>query len=256
MSRSLPITLAFENVSIIIAAINETISLRKTVEILYETCALSDIKEIILVVAKKSTPDCLKMGEELRQNAKVPFHVLVQTKPFAGGAYQDAFELAQGSHVVMMASDLETNPGDVHKMIAEAKLYPNAVICTSRWCHGAVFGKGYSRTKYVFNYIFQQIMKVVYGTGLTDWTFGFRLFPRSIVMSIRWEEMRHPFFLETVLKPLSLGFQTREIATSWSPREEGVSQNPFWRNFLYFKTVVKVRFASKETLWRDPSGAS
>ena len=207
MNRPLPVTAAFENVSIIIAAMNETTSLRKTVEILYETCALSDIKEIILVVSKRSTPDCLKVGEELKQEAKIPFLILVQTKPFAGGAYQDAFDQAQGSHFVMMASDLETNPGDVHKMIAEAKLYPDAVICTSRWCRGAIFGKGYSRTKYVFNYIFQQIMKVVYGAGLTDWTFGFRLFPRTIVNSIRWEEMRHPFFLETVLKPLSLGFQ-------------------------------------------------
>ncbi len=230
---------------------NETVSLRKTVQILYETCKLSDLKEIILVVSPKSTPDCLKVGEDLRREAKVPFLVLVQTRPFAGGAYQDAFDHAQGSHVIMMASDLETNPNDVQKLIAEAKRYPDAVICTSRWCSGAVFGKGYSRAKYLANYIFQQIMKVVYGAGLTDWTFGFRLFPRSVVTSIRWEEMRHPFFLETVLKPLSLGFQTREIATSWSPRQEGVSQNPFWRNFLYFKTVVKVRLAPKETLWRE-----
>jgi len=244
-------TVSYSGVSIIIAAINETTSLRKTIDIIYETCDLADIKEIILAVSKKkSTPECLAIGEELRQNARVPFQIFYQTKPFAGGAYRDAFEVTQGSHVIMMASDLETNPEEVKKLIAEAKLHPDSVICTSRWCEGATFGMGYKMSKLVANYVFQKLMKILYGTNLTDWTFGYRLFPRNVVCAIAWEELRHPFFLETILKPLSLGIPAREIPTSWSPRQEGESQNNFWHNFVYLRIALKTRFASESTLWR------
>ena len=44
-------TVSYSGVSIIIAAINETTSLRKTIDIIYETCDLADIKEIILAVS-------------------------------------------------------------------------------------------------------------------------------------------------------------------------------------------------------------
>ena len=247
MKRPLPTTPIFENVSIIIAAMNETTSLRKTVETLYETCKLSDIKEIILVVSKRSTPECLKVGEQLRQEAKVPFQILVQTKPFAGGAYQDAFDQAHGSHVVMMASDLETDPNDVKALIDESRKNPGMIIATTRWLVPGQF-HGYSKIKLVCNWIFQRFFSILYGTHLTDMTYGFRLLPTKMVQAIKWEELRHPFNLETVVKPLRLGVPVSEISTGWKARIEGESQNPFFRNFEYFKTGLLTRFASPASL--------
>ncbi len=253
MNSSIPPTSKFVNCSIIIAAINETVSLRKTVEILYETCDPADIAEIIVAISKRSTPECVQTSKDLEASARVPFHVLVQTRKFAGGAYQDAFETATGSHIIMMASDLETDPRDAVKMIAEAKERPDHVICTSRWTKQGKFGAGYNPVKLVLNYIFQKLMRLFFQVNLTDWTFGYRLFPKEVTRSIKWEELRHPFFLETILKPLRLGVPVREIPTSWTPRVEGVSQNPFWRNFLYFKTVIRVLFGDRSTFLNQPS---
>jgi glycosyltransferase involved in cell wall biosynthesis len=255
MISKIPDTSLFRNVSIIIAAINETISLRKTVEIIYDTCDKNDIAEIILAISKKSTPECVEVCRELEREAKVPFVVLIQKRPFAGGAYQDGFDVCHGSHVIMMASDMETDPRSVPDLIAAAREHPGAIICTSRWQRRGTFGKGYNPLKFVLNYIFQKLMRLIFRVNLTDWTFGYRSFPLRVVEAIKWEEVRHPFFLESILTPLRLGVPTFEISTSWAPREEGVSQNPFWRNFLYFKTAFRIFFSNKTALLK-PSTAS
>jgi len=254
LNPKLPITTAFRNVSIISAAINETVSLRKTLEIIYETCDLNDIAEIIVAASqKKTTQECLQICQELKREARVPFTVLFQTRGFAGGAYRDAFDIARGSHVIMMASDLETDPHSIVHLIAAAKERPNCIICASRWTKQAKFGKGYDPVKYVLNYIFQKLMRLAFWADLTDWTFGYRLFPLEVVKSINWVEQRHPFFLETILKPIRLGVPVCEISTTWSPRKEGESQNPLWRNFLYFKTVFDVLFSNSSTFLKQPA---
>jgi hypothetical protein len=89
---------------------------------------------------------------------------------------------------------------------------------------------------------------MLYGTKLTDLTYGFRVFKIEWVKKIRWEELRHPLLLETMLKPLRLGAKVKEIPTTWKARIEGESHNPFWRNFLYFRIAWTTRFRSEREL--------
>ena len=56
-----------------------------------------------------------------------------QHLPFLGGAIREAFDVARGSHVIVMASDLETDPNDVGKLIAAAEKNASGVVATSRW---------------------------------------------------------------------------------------------------------------------------
>jgi hypothetical protein len=147
----------------------------------------------------------------------------------------------------MMASDMETPPDKVKNFIAEAKQHPDWIITGSRWIRGGGFA-GYSRLKYFLNFIFQHLFSWLYFTNLTDMTYGYRLFPTALLKSIRWEELRHPFLLETIIKPLRLGIKVKEIPTAWKPRSEGDSQNTFLRNFQYFGIGARVRFARREEL--------
>ena len=72
--------------------------------------------------------------------------------------------------------------------------------------------------------------------------------------SIRWEELKHPFFLETALKPLRLKVRFIEIPGHWAARTEGVSQNSFFANFKYFKTAFHNRFLTKDRILKDTYG--
>ena len=147
----------------------------------------------------------------------------------------------------MMASDMETPPERVKDFIREAKNSPDMIITGSRWIKGGGF-EGYSPLKYAFNFIFQRVFQLLYRTRLTDMTYGYRIFPTQLVQSIRWEELRHPFLFETIIKPLRLGVKVVEIPTEWKAREEGGSQNTFMRNFEYFRIGLKTLFYSRKRI--------
>lgn len=240
----------FKNVSILLPAMNETYSLEQSVEIILKTCKDNDILEIIVLLSKKSTKECIEMAQKIKERYPQKIIVHYQTMPFVGGACREGFELARGSHVVLMSSDLETDPHLVCKFIEEEKHNPDEIVTASRWMKGCSF-EGYSKVKWICNFVFQRIVDILYGTKLTDLTYAFRIFPTKLVKKINWEELKHPFFLETALKPLRLKVKFTEIPANWVARTEGESQNSFWENFKYFRIVFKVRFCKKDQLLRN-----
>src|SRR5262249_8233202 len=158
-----------------------------------------------------------------------------------------AFDLCRGSHVVMMASDLETDPNLVRVFADEARQVPERIVTGTRWVKGGGF-EGYNPLKRLLNYVFQKFFSLLYDVNLTDMTYGYRIFPSALVKSIWWEELRHAFLFETLLKPLRLGVKVKEIPAVWSVRKEGESQNTFFRNFEYFPIGLKVRFYKRSSI--------
>ena len=240
-----------ESVTVLLPVINETISLKQTVDIVLRD-AKADILELLIIVCKKTTPEAMAVIAQLQKELGGLVVVLHQTLPFLGGAFRDAFDISRGSHVLMMASDLETDPKDALAIIEEAKKNPAGIVTATRWRAGAAW-EGYSKVKLVCNWVFQHFFSLLYGTHLTDMTFGYRIFPTKLVQAIQWEELRHPFLLETMVKPLRLGVPVAEIPTDWHARIEGESQNPFFRNFVYFRIGIKTRFASRRSILK-PAG--
>ena len=236
----------FESATVILPVMNETVSLEETVKVVLRD-ARHDIAELLIVVCSRTTPDSMAVINRLQQELGSLVIVHHQTLPYLGGALREGFARARGSHVIIMASDLETDPNDVAGLIAEARETPSAVVGTSRWLRGGQF-HGYSPVKLVCNWIFQHFFSLLYCTSLTDMTYGYRILPTRLVQAIRWEELRHPFNLETAVKPLRLGVPVREIPTVWRCRIEGESQNPFLRNLAYFRIGLKTRFASRKSI--------
>lgn len=240
----------FLNVSILLPTLNETFSFLQTVEIILDECNASDVCEFIVIVCdrtKSESMEAIEHGEKLATEKNIPFHILYQTLPFAGGAVQDGIMAAKGSHILMMSCDLETDPHLVKEFIAMAKKYPEDITTASRWLAKGSFD-GYSKIKHILNYFFQKIFSWFYGVKLTDMTFGFRIAPTELFQSIRWEELKHPFFLETALKPIRLGVSFHEIPSNWVARTEGESQNTLLQTFKYLRIAFKARFEKKEDI--------
>jgi hypothetical protein len=242
---------AFVSATIILPVLNETYSLRQTVDIIERTCA-QDVGQYIIMACERTKPDSLAICREITEALGDRCSLHFQNLPFVGGAFRDAFDLVGGSHVVMMSSDLETDPALVQTLIREAKEYPEGVTTASRWIKGGRF-EGYNPVKLTANRLFQIMFSLLYGTRLTDLTYAYRIFPTSLVRRIRWVELKHPFFLETALKPLRLGIPIREIPAVWKARTEGESVNPFMANFTYFRIALRTRFCGKDRILRDGS---
>jgi hypothetical protein len=237
------------SVSVFLPVMDETGSLVKTVEIILADCG-DAIREFLLVVCQRTTPAAREFAAKLVVRFPDKVKIVEQQRPFLGGATQDAFDLATGSHFLMMASDLETPPDRVKEYVAQGRAHPNAIITGSRWIKGGGF-EGYSKLKWFLNFIFQKSFSLMYWTHLSDMTYGFRLIPTALVKAIRWEEVRHPFLFETLVKPLRLGVEVIEIPITWRAREEGVSNNPFMRNFEYFRIGLKTRFYSRDRILKQ-----
>lgn len=247
----------FENLSIILPAMDETYSLMQTVDTIMSTCRREDLAEVIIVVCDRSTPECVKTAQEIesKYGAQIPVTVHHQKKPFVGGAVQEGIEMSKGSHVVLMSSDLETDPNLIREFIRLEKENPDKIVTATRWKKGGGF-KGYNKVKLVANCIFQRLIAILFFVNLSDITYAYRIFPKELMLSIKWEELKHPFFLETALKPIRLGVKFIEIPVKWTARTEGVSQNSFWANFKYFKTAWHVRFMKKEDIVKNEKAVS
>ena len=236
----------FRSATIILPVVNETASLRETVNTIIAENA-NDIEELLIVICGRTTAESRETINEIESRLGPLVHVHEQKLPFLGGAMREAFQLARGSHAVMMASDLETDPRDVKHLISTAKKNPAAIVAASRWRAGGSF-QGYSKVKLACNWAFQKFFSVLYRTRLSDMTYAYRIYPTGLVQSIRWEELRHPFLFESLIKPLRLGVPVMEIPSAWKARSEGESQNTFLRNFVYFRTGIRTRLASRDSL--------
>lgn len=242
----------YKNVTILLPAMDETYSLKKTVDIICDTCSLNDIAEFILILCDRTTKECRDAAEAVvrEYEEKVKIYIHDQTMPFVGGAIREGISLACGSHVIMMSSDLETDPNIVKQFIQKAKEKPDHIITASRWRRGGGF-TSYNKIKLVCNLIFERVIALFYFVKLTDITYAFRIFPTELMQSIEWTELKHPFFLETALKPIRLGVRFIEIPAHWTARTEGASQNSFMANFYYFRTAWRNRFLKKEDILKN-----
>ena len=232
-------------VSVIVPVIDETASLRKTIEIVLSQNR-EHVFEILIIACKKTTQAALDVSGELVREHPGLVQIRYQSRPFLGGAMQDAFAWAAGSHVLMMSSDLETDPETAKEMIAVAQQGYDIVTAT-RWKGSGAF-HGYNPAKYAANLVFQKTFGLLYGTSLSDLTFGYRLFKAELVKKIAWEELRHAFMLETIVKPLRLGARVAEIPTVWRARPEGVSHNQLSNHLAYFRIGLRTLFRRPENL--------
>lgn len=242
---------SFESASVIIPVINETESLRHTVD---QVMSATDgsIGQLIIVICEKTTAASREVCRAIKEQFKDLTLIHEQRKPFLGNAIREAFELASGSHTVMMASDLETDPQTLPHLLQKAKERPQAVVTASRWMDRSSF-EGYGGGRILLNYLFQRIAQILYRTSVSDLTFGYRVFPTELVKAIRWDGQRHNFLLETILKPLRLGVEVVEVPTAWVPRREGNSQNRLTYQAEYIPTLIKCRFLRRNRIVSDTS---
>jgi glycosyltransferase involved in cell wall biosynthesis len=235
-------------VTAVLPVINETFSLKETVDIVLAGKPDAEV-DFLIVTAPRTTAESRRVIAELQRDHPNIVHTHEQTLPYLGGALREAFDVAGGEYTLLMASDLETDPHKVNDLIAEARKGYD-IVATSRWLDPANF-RGYNPLKLVLNRIFQIFFRLLYRTKLTDLTFGYRIYRTEILRKIKWEELRHPFLFECLIKPLRLGYSAIEIPCPWAPRKEGESQNTFLRNFVYFRIGLKVLLTRRKALLRN-----
>lgn len=230
--------------SIILPYINEINSLKKTISIIRSDNIDTTFEFIIIVSDKLTTSEDLDKLEDLKKNfIKEKISIFFQKQPYVGGAIKKGIDVASNTHLVIMASDLETDPHDLKEMLVLSKNNPVKIICGNRWHNKDQENfQGYGFLKKYLNLIFQFLTSHLYRVQFADFTFAYRIYPAEILKNETFKENRHSFALEMILKPILNGYQILSCHCNWTEREEGVSQNNIINYFHYFKILIKLRF--------------
>ena len=234
----------FESLSVVLPVINEVKSLYQTIDVIFEYAG-ETIREVIIVVCNKTTTESLAACNELGKRHAGHVKVIKQKLPFLGGALREGLLAARGSHVIVMFSDGESDPRNVADLVSTARENPQAIISVSRWLQRNSF-EGYPTLKTLLNYLFQKSFAFIYWINITDFTFGYRIYPLELICAIEWKETGHSFVLENILKPLRLKINVMEIPGVWKARSEGKSQVKPYMYLRYLWIGLKIRFTQRK----------
>jgi len=216
---------------------NEVESLNKTISTILSN---NEKFELIIILSPNTSLDA-KLNALRYEATIVNCKVITQVKLGLGGAYQDGIDASTGDFIIMIASDLETDPRLVRNLIDASVKNPKSIIATTRWRGVGAGFEGYHFAKYFLNWIFQQLIRILYKSNLSDFTFGFRLYPQKALKNKNWQETNFAFLLEAILVPLIGGWNVIEIPHTWKPRVENVSNNKIKYFVDYFKVALRVR---------------
>ena len=236
-------------VTVVLPTLDEGPLLIQTVRAVFEQLPGHDTQIIIAASARLTTRETRAAIVELVARYGSKIDAFDQVRPGVGEALKEAFARADGDAVVLMTSDLETPPEILPQMIQKLEDGYDMATAT-RWRKGFAFN-GYNPVKMTLNFLFQQIFRAVYFTRLSDLTYGYRAFRIEVVKSIRWEESRHPFFFETMLKPLRLGYKIAEVDAPWEmfmTRKSSTGRAKSKDLLAYIRVGLRNRFLLKRLM--------
>lgn len=222
-----------KDVSVLVPVYSEVESLRETV--LRTLANLGErVLEVWLLVHRESIPECWEVCRTLAaQDPRVKVHQQ-QRYPGQGYAYREGVELAQGSLILLMNADLETEPDHAHRLITAMDEGLADVVIASRWARGARFDhKSYGHFKWAANWIVQRFFMVLFDLKVNDLTFAYKVARSEVFKSTVWTGTGHEFAFESTIKPALLGYRIDQVPTSWVGRVEGASHQPLKRNLRH-----------------------
>ena len=200
-----------------------------------------ELQEIILIVAESAPEETMRICEEVTARFPLVRMAMQKRGPGLGFAVRQGIAEAQGTHVLLMDSDGEMDVQTVPLMLAKLKARDVDLVVASRWMKGGGM-EGYDRSKYILNWGYQQIFRVLYWTAIHDLTLGFKLGRADMMKAIPWNAQFHEIGCETTLRVIRARYTVSEVPTVWRRRKEGASTNPFRHNFRYVSTALSILF--------------
>lgn len=239
-------------VTIILPTLDEGPLLKQTVTEALARLGKYDARVLVVTSPRLTTQETRAVIGDLKAAHAGQVESVDQVRPGVGSAAREAIERVNGDVVIFMAADMETPP-EVLTSIMEKFEDGYDIVVTNRWCKGITFN-GYHPVKLLLAFVFQQLFRVLYWSNLRDLTHGYRAYRISILKDIVWEEDRHPFFFEAILKPIRLGYKIGEVDMPWeifSARTTSIGRAKPLDLFGYVRTGLRIRFMPKKKMLRD-----
>jgi dolichol-phosphate mannosyltransferase len=225
--------------TIIITALNENEALQDTYEQVTSNLVGFEY-EIILATSKIATNECIERCESI-ESLDTRVRVMYQSRKYVAGAILDAIDMSITDSIIFMGADGETDPSVLPSMITKFESTNSDVVIASRWLVANSF-INYDPVKLRINQAAQLLCRLFYGRSVTDWTFGYRLYKKSVLNSFEYKELRHPWFLEAILLPVKDGIRIAEVPVTWKARQIGESVIRLSDFVGYLRPIFRIKF--------------
>jgi len=222
--------------SIVIPCYNEEKTIREIVNLVEKVNGPD--KEIIIVDdgSKDGSRDVLSKLSKEKPYLKV---ILNQKNSGKGATVREGYKHTTGDYVIVQDADLEYNPQDYKKLLAEVEKGAQVV-------YGSRFAGDYqdmTSPHYLGNRFLTILTNLLYGTRLTDMETCYKLLPGNFVRSLKLRSDRFDFEPEITSKILKSGMKIVEVPISYEGRSWKEGKKITWRDGVHaVKTLIKFRF--------------
>ena len=160
-----------------------------------------------------------------------------------GAALRTGFTHATAPVVIVQDADLEYDPNEYHKLLAQILAGKADVVYGSRF-----IGSDAHRVLYywhsVGNRVLTTLSNMATGINLTDMETCYKTFRREVIQKIRIEEDRFGFEPEITAKVARLKVRIYEVAISYYGRTYAEGKKIGWRDGLHaLWCIIKYNFS-------------
>lgn len=227
--------------AIIVPTYNEV----KNIELLVTKIA-SVLPTAKIIIVDDSSPDGTAQEVKKLQKKYQNLHlVLNKQKAGRGNAVQLGFRFAlknfSSTVMIEMDADFSHQPKELVKLIATVD--NNTVALSSRYLPTSKI-ENWPIQRKVFSFLSNMILRVAIGLKVTDYTNGFRAYPRSAIEKLQSYNLICKSYLsltEVLLILVQEGYQIKEIPGIFVNRTRGVS-NTNWQEIKHnIQELIKIR---------------
>ena len=237
----------FQSVTVFILTNDETTLLRKTVEEIKKSDGFSDISKIVLVAKNNSCNGYVEAERLIDEDTSGKVNLYLQKSDTVELCIAELPLLVTDSHFIIMAGDMEMNPGEISAFIKMAKESPEAVICAAKWMKGSVV-EGYGIIHEIGSRTMNTFISLLFGKRVKDPFSIYQIYPLSVYKALNFSNP-YVFAYEYTVKALHNGIEYKEIPTTYKKRSEGkshVDAKKMVRTAIAFcLTSLKIRFSER-----------
>jgi dolichol-phosphate mannosyltransferase len=218
-------------VSVIIPALNEGVSIGQLVERVRRQLGALDVFAEVLVVDGGST------DETVRSASDAGARVVRQGGTGYADALRTGFQCARGRFLVTMDADYSHDPDFLGTLWRARHQAP--VVIASRYVPG-----GYAAmplTRRLLSLILNGVSRTVLSLPVRDLSSGFRLYDRDVLKGIHTGASHFDVLIEFLVLIFSRGWAVAEVPFHYRPRAGGRSHVRLWRFAkAYARTLARL----------------
>ena len=220
-------------VSIIIPVYNEEGSVRRLVDKINRVIIKEKIDSELIFIDDGSSDNSFNVLKSIKKESKISLSIIRLAKNYGKSAALSAgFKKAKGDIIITMDSDLQDDPEEIPRFIAEIKKGFDVVT-------GWKYKRKDPLSKTIPSKLFNWITSKIAGIKIHDFNCGFKAYKAEVLRKVKIHGDLHRYILAFAFWK---GYKIKEIKVKHHPRSFGKTKFGTGRLLIGFFDLISISF--------------